>query len=99
MSKRKKNDYWNCIYIFTQRIGTRTTPPDWVDDSKHLIDKNELKHHTDEYIRQLLIATFDEYTRRNIEDKERKEWIRKFSKIENDWGMILFFENVFDGVG
>lgn len=59
-----------------------------MDDSKHLIDRNELKHHTDEYIRQLLTATFDEFKRRNYEDKERKEWVRKFSEIENDWGMI-----------
>ncbi len=63
-------------------------PPDWVDPDHHLVDRNELKHHTDAYIRQLLTAAFDEFNRRNIEDKERKEWGKKFSKIENDWGMI-----------
>ena len=55
--------------------------PDWVDP-------NELRDHTDQYIRQLLTATFDEFNRRKIEDRERWEWVRKFSKIENDWGMI-----------
>ena len=76
------------VYLQRRKIGIRTEPPDWVDDSKHLIDRNELKHHTDEYIRQLLTATFDEFKRRNYEDKERKEWVRMFSEIENDWGMI-----------
>ena len=69
-------------------IGRKIEPPDWVDDSKHLIDRNELKHHTNDYIRQLLTATFEEFQRRNIEDRERWEWVRKFSEKENDWGMI-----------
>ena len=63
-------------------------PPDWVDPNNHLVDRNELRDHIDQYIRQLLTATFDEFNRRNIEDRERKEWGKKFSKIENDWGMI-----------
>jgi len=69
-------------------MGIKIEPPDWIDPNKHLVDRNELKHHTDEYILQLLVATFDEYQRRYYEDKERKEWVRKFSEIENDWGMI-----------
>ena len=63
-------------------------PPDWVDPNNHLVDRNELRDHTDQYIRQLLTATFDEFNRRKIEDKERKEWVKKFSKIENIWRMI-----------
>ena len=63
-------------------------PPYWVDPNENLVDWNELRDHTDQYIRQLLTTTFDEFNRRKIEDKERKEWGKKFSKIENDWGMI-----------
>ena len=69
-------------------MGIKIEPSDWVDPDEHLVDRNELQHHTDAYIRQLLTATFDEFQRRNIENKEQMEWVRKFSKIENDWGMI-----------
>ena len=61
---------------------------DWVDSDKHIIDRNNLKNHTDSYIRQLLNATFDEFFRRKKERKKRKELVDSISKIENDWGMI-----------
>ena len=61
---------------------------DWVDSDNHIIDRNNLKNHTDSYIRQLLNATFDEFFRRKKERKKRKELVDSISKIENDWGMI-----------
>ena len=61
---------------------------DWVDSDNHIIDRNNLKNHTDSYIRQLLTATFDEFFRRKKERKKRKELVDSISKIENDWGMI-----------
>ena len=70
------------------KIGRKKESPDWFDDTHHLVDRNELQHHTDAYIRQLLTAIFDEFQRRNIENKEQMEWVRKFSELENDWGMI-----------
>ena len=33
---------------------------DWVDSDNHIIDRNSLINHTDQYIKQLLTATFDE---------------------------------------
>ena len=45
-------------------MGINIEPPDWVDSDNHLIDRNNLKNHTDQYIRQLLTATFDEFFRR-----------------------------------
>ena len=61
---------------------------DWVDSDNHIIDRNNLKNHTDSYIRQLLNATFDEFFRRKKERKKRKELVDSISKIENDWGMV-----------
>ena len=61
---------------------------DWVDSENHIIDRNSLLNHTDQYIRQLLTATFDEFFRRKKENKKRKELVESMSKIENDWGMI-----------
>ena len=69
-------------------MGINIEPPDWVDSDNHLIDSNNLKNHTDQYIRQLLTATFDEFIRRKKERKKRKELVDSISKIENDWGMI-----------
>ena len=69
-------------------MGINLEPPDWVDSDHHLIDRNNLKNHTDRYIRQLLTATFDEFFRRIKENKKRKELVDSISKIENDWGMI-----------
>ena len=69
-------------------MGINIEPPDWVDSDNHIIDRNNLKNHTDSYIRQLLTATFDEFFRRIKENKKRKELVDSISKIENDWGMI-----------
>ena len=69
-------------------MGINIEPPDWVDSDNHIIDRNNLKNHTDSYIRQLLTATFDEFFRRKKERKKRKELVDSISKIENDWGMI-----------
>ena len=69
-------------------MGINIEPPDWVDSDNHIIDRNNLKNHTDSYIRQLLTATFDEFFRRKKERKKRKELVKSITKIENDWGMI-----------
>ena len=61
---------------------------DWVDSDNHIIDRNSLLNHTDQYIRQLLTATFDEFFKRKKERKKRKELVKSITKIENDWGMI-----------
>ena len=69
-------------------MGINIEPPDWVDSDNHIIDRNNLKNHTDNYIRQLLTATFDEFFKRKKERKKRKELVKSITKIENDWGMI-----------
>ena len=69
-------------------MGFNIEPPDWVDSDNHIIDRNNLKNHTDQYIRQLLTATFDEFFRIKKERKKRKELVDSISKIENDWGMV-----------
>ena len=69
-------------------MGIKIEQPDWVDSDNHLIDRNNLKNHTDSYIRQLLNATFDEFFRRIKKKKKRKELVDSMSKIENDWGMV-----------
>ena len=69
-------------------MGIKIEQPDWVDSDHHLIDRNNLKNHTDSYIRQLLTATFDEFFKRKKERKKRKELVKSITKIENDWGMI-----------
>ena len=69
-------------------MGIKIEPPDWVDSDNHIIDRNSLINHTDQYIRQLLTATFDEFFRRIKKRKKRKELVDSMSKIENDWGMV-----------
>ena len=69
-------------------MGIKIEQPDWVDSDNHIIDRNNLKNHTDQYIRQLLTATFDEFFRRIKKKKKRKELVDSISKIENDWGMV-----------
>ena len=69
-------------------MGINIEPPDWVDSDNHIIDRNNLKNHTDSYIRQLLTATFDEFFKKKKERKKRKELVKSITKIENDWGMI-----------
>ena len=61
---------------------------DWVDSDHHLIDRNNLKNHTDSYIRQLLTATFDEMVKRNKERTKIREIVSAFDCVEIDWGMI-----------
>ena len=51
---------------------------DWVDSDHHLIDRNNLKNHTDSYIRQLLTATFDEMVKRNKERTKIREIVSAF---------------------
>jgi|TARA_R110000824_G_scaffold386019_1_gene580481 hypothetical protein len=46
---------------------------DWVDESNHIIDRNSLINHTDQYIKQLLTATFDEMVKRNQEKNKIRE--------------------------
>ena len=59
-------------------MGTNLEPPDWVDSDHHLIDRNNLKNHTDSYIRQLLTATFDEMVKRNKERTKIREIVSAF---------------------
>ena len=56
-------------------MGTNLEPLDWVDSDHHLIDRNNLKNHTDQYIRQLLTATFDEMVKRNKERTKIRECV------------------------
>ena len=51
---------------------------DWVDSDNHIIDRNSLLNHTDQYIRQLLTATFDEMVKRNQEKNEIREIVSAF---------------------
>ena len=69
-------------------MGIKMKEHDWVDSDNHIIDRNSLINHTDQYIRQLLTATFDEFFRRKKENKKRKELVKSITKIENDWGMV-----------
>ena len=61
---------------------------DWVDSDNHIIDRNSLLNHTDQYIRQLLSATFDEMGKRNKERTKIREIVSAFDCVESDWGMI-----------
>ena len=61
---------------------------DWVDESNHIIDRNSLINHTDQYIRQLLTATFDEMGKRNKERTKIREIVSAFDSVESDWGMV-----------
>ena len=51
---------------------------DWVDSDNHIIDRNSLLNHTDQYIRQLLSATFDEMVKRNKERTKIREIVSAF---------------------
>jgi len=51
---------------------------DWVDSDNHIIDRNSLLNHTDQYIRQLLTATFDEMVKRNQEKNKIREIVSAF---------------------
>ena len=69
-------------------MGIKMREHDWVDSDNHLVDRNELINHTDQYISQLLTATFDEYVKRNKEKNKIREIVREFDSVESDWGMV-----------
>ena len=59
-------------------MGINLEPPVWVDSDNHIIDRNSLINHTDQYIRQLLTATFDEMVKRNKERTKIREIVSAF---------------------
>ena len=61
---------------------------DCVDSDNHIIDRNSLLNHTDQYIRQLLTATFDEMVKRNQEKNKIREIVSAFHSLESDLGMV-----------
>ena len=56
-------------------MGINMKEHDWVDSDNHIIDRNSLINHTDQYIRQLLTATFDEVVKRNKENTKIRECV------------------------
>ena len=57
------------------KMGIKMEEHDWVDSDNHIIDRNSLINHTDQYIRQLLTATFDELVKRNKENTKIRECV------------------------
>ncbi len=57
------------------KMGINMKEHDWVDSDNHIIDRNSLINHTDQYIRQLLTVTFDEMVKRNKEDTKIRECV------------------------
>ena len=76
MSKKrvggKKEDRLNL------NMGINMKEHDWVDSDNHIIDRNSLLNHIDQYIRQLLTATFDEMVKRNKENTKIREIVSAF---------------------
>ena len=60
------------------KMGFKMKEQDWVDSDNHIIDRNSLINHTDQYIRQLLTATFDEMVKRNKERTKIREIVSAF---------------------
>ena len=60
------------------KMGFKMKGHDWVDSDNHIIDRNSLINHTDQYIRQLLTATFDEMVKRNKERTKIREIVSAF---------------------
>ncbi len=60
------------------KMGIKMKENDWVDSDNHIIDRNSLINHTDQYIRQLLTATFDEMVKRNKERTKIREIVSAF---------------------
>ena len=60
------------------KMGFKMKEHDWVDSDNHIIDRNSLLNHTDQYIRQLLTATFDEMVKRNQEKNKIREIVSAF---------------------
>jgi hypothetical protein len=57
------------------KMGIKMEEHDWVDSDNYIIDRNSLINHTDQYIRQLLTATFDEMVKRNKENTKIRECV------------------------
>jgi hypothetical protein len=57
------------------KMGIKMEEHDWVDSDNYIIDRNSLINHTDQYIKQLLTATFDEMVKRNKEDTKIRECV------------------------
>ena len=60
------------------KMGIKIKEHDWVDSDNHIIDRNSLINHTDQYIKQLLTATFDEIVKRNQEKNKIREIVSAF---------------------
>ena len=60
------------------KMGIKMEEHDWVDSDNHIIDRNSLINHTDQYIKQLLTATFDEIVKRNQEKNKIREIVSAF---------------------
>ena len=60
------------------KMGIKMKEHDWVDSDNHIIDRNSLLNHTDQYIKQLLTATFDEMVKRNQEKNKIREIVSAF---------------------
>jgi len=57
------------------KMGIKMEEHDWVDSDNYIIDRNSLINHTDQYIKQLLTATFDEMVKRNKENTKIRECV------------------------
>jgi hypothetical protein len=57
------------------KMGIKMEEHDWVDSDNYIIDRNSLLNHTDQYIKQLLTATFDEMVKRNKENTKIRECV------------------------
>ena len=57
------------------KMGIKMEEHDWVVSDNYIIDRNSLLNHTDQYIKQLLTATFDEMVKRNKEDTKIRECV------------------------
>ena len=57
------------------KMGIKMEEHAWVDSDNYIIDRNSLINHTDQYIRQLLTATFDEMVKRNKENTKIRECV------------------------
>ena len=64
-------------------MGIKMKEHDWVDSDNHIIDRNSLINHTDQYIRQLLTATFNEMVKRNKERTKIREIVSAFQGLES----------------
>ena len=75
--KRNNEEGWGRDFM-NLKMGIKMKEHDSVDESNHIIDRNSLINHTDQYIRQLLTATFDEMVKRNKERTKIREIVSTF---------------------